>query len=98
MIVLPVVFALGSVGHALVGWRPRAAGLLIGALAVLSYFIEQFQPIFQWPDWVGRGSFFVLYGMPMTTVDRGGVVTLIAIGIGGTGLALRSMQRRDVGR
>jgi hypothetical protein len=95
---LPVVFAFGSVGHALVGWRPRVAVLLVAAVAVISYFTLEFAPLFQLPDWVSRTSFFVLYGTPMTTVDWGGAATLIAIGIVGTGLALRSMERRDVGR
>ena len=97
-LVLPVVFALGSVGHALVGWRPRLAVLLVAGVAVISYFTLEFVPLFGWPDWVGRTSFFVLYGTPMTTIDWGGAATLIAIGIGGTGLALVSMRRRDVGR
>jgi len=97
-LMLPVVFAFGSVGHALVGWRPRVAVLLVAAVAVISYFTLEFAPLFQLPDWVSRTSFFVLYGTPMTTVDWGGAATLIAIGIVGTGLALRSMERRDVGR
>jgi ABC-2 type transport system permease protein len=95
---LPVVFALGSVGHALVGWRPRLAGALVGAVAVISYFTQQFAPLFQWPEWVGRTSFFVLYGMPMTSPDWGGAATLVAIGIVGSAFALQSMRRRDVGR
>lgn len=96
-LVLPVVFALGAVGHALVGWRPRLAVLLVAAVSVISYFTQEFAPLFGWPDWVGRTSFFVLYGTPMTSVDWGGAATLMAIGIGGTGLALVSMRRRDVG-
>jgi ABC-2 type transport system permease protein len=97
-LVLPVVFALGSVGHALVGWRPRLAVVLIAAVAVISYFTLEFAPLFQLPDWVSRTSFFVLYGTPMTTVDWGGAATLTAIGCVGTAWALVAMQRRDVGR
>jgi ABC-2 type transport system permease protein len=97
-LVLPVVFALGSVGHALVGWRPRVAVVLIAAVAVLSYFTLEFAPLFQLPDWVSRTSFFVLYGTPMTTVDAAGAATLVAIGVAGTAWALVAMQRRDVGR
>ncbi|HAF09211.1 MAG TPA: hypothetical protein DCK98_03915 [Chloroflexi bacterium] len=96
-LVLPVVFALGAIGHALVGWRPRLAVLLVAAVAVISYFTQEFAPLFGWPDWVGRTSFFVLYGTPMTSIDWGGAATLMAIGIAGTGLALASMRRRDVG-
>jgi putative exporter of polyketide antibiotics len=97
-LVLPVVFALGSVGQALVGWRPRLAVVLIAAVAVVSYFTLEFAPLFQLPDWVSRTSFFVLYGTPMTTVDWGGAATLTAIGIAGTAWALVAMRRRDVGR
>jgi ABC-2 type transport system permease protein len=97
-LVLPVVFVLGAVGHALVGWRPRLAVVLIAAVAVLSYFTLEFAPLFQLPDWVSRTSFFVLYGTPMTTVDWAGAATLTAIGVAGTAWALVSMQRRDVGR
>jgi ABC-2 type transport system permease protein len=98
LLVLPVVFALGTVGHALVGWRPRVAVMLLGAIAVISYFIQEFAPLFGWPDWVAKVSFFVLYGQPVTTVDWGGAATLTAIGVVGTAVALVSMRRRDVGR
>ena len=97
-LVLPVVFALGSIGHALVGWRPRLAVTLLAVVAVLSYFTLQFAPLFSLPDWVSRTSFFVLYGTPMTSADWGGAATLMGMGIVGTAAALRSMQRRDVGR
>ena len=98
ILMLPVVFAFGAVGHALVGWRPRVAVVLMAAVAVISYFVEQFAPIFDTPDWVARTSFFALYGTPMTSVDWGGAATLVGIGVVGTAAALVSMQRRDVGR
>jgi hypothetical protein len=98
VLVLPVGFALGSFGHAIVGWRPRLAGLFVAAVAVISYFTLEFAPLFDLPAWVGRTSFFVLYGTPMTSVDWGGAASLMVMGIAGTGLALVSMQRRDVGR
>jgi uncharacterized membrane protein len=98
VLMLPVVFAFAAVGHALVGWRPRVAVVLMAAVAVVSYFVEQFAPAFDAPDWVTRTSFFTLYGTPMTSADWGGAVTLVGIGIVGTGAALVSMRRRDVGR
>jgi putative exporter of polyketide antibiotics len=97
-LMLPVVFAFGAIGHALVGWQPRVAVLLIGSIAVISYFTEQFAPAFDAPDWVARTSFFTLYGTPTTSVDWGGAATLVGVGIVGTAAALVSMQRRDVGR
>ena len=97
VLMLPVVFAFAAVGHALVGWRPRVAVVVIATIAVASYFTEQFAPAFDVPEWVARTSFFTLYGTPTSNADWGGAATLVGIGIVGTGVALRSMQRRDVG-
>ena len=98
VLTLPLVFAFGAIGHALVGWHPRAAVVLIGAVAVISYFTQEFAPAFDWPDWVGQTSLFVLYGTPMRSVDWGGALTLVAIGGAGTAVALVAMGRRDIGR
>jgi len=96
--VLPVAYAFAGIGHALVGWRPRVAVVVLGALAVVGYFAQQFTPLFQWPDSVNNISVYALYGTPMSKDDWSGIVTLIAIGIAGTALALVVMRRRDVGR
>jgi putative exporter of polyketide antibiotics len=96
--VLPVAYAFSGIGHALVGWRPRVAVGILGALAVVGYFAQQFSPILQWPDWVTNISLYALYGTPMSKDDWGGIATLIAIGLGGTAVALVVMRRRDVGR
>ena len=94
---LPVVFAFAGIGAALVGWRPRAAVVVLGAVAVISYFLEQFYAIFDWPDWVGQLSIYQLYGMPLSKDEWAGIITLVAIGVAGTAIALVSMRRRDVG-
>jgi len=94
---LAVAFAIAGLGHVLVGWRPRVAVVLLGAATVASYFIQQFAPLFGWPDWIRHLSFFDLYGTPMTKVDPGGIAALVAIGIIGTSAALATMRRRDVG-
>jgi len=96
--VLPVAYAFSGIGHALVGWRPRIAVVILGALAVVGYFAQQFGPLFQWPDWVNNISLYALYGTPMSKDDWSGLATLIAIGTAGTVLALVAMRRRDVGR
>jgi ABC-2 type transport system permease protein len=98
LLVVPLVFALGAIGHALVGWRPRVAVALLTTVAVASYFIQEFGPIFDLPEWVRDASLFVLYGTPLTKVDWAGPATLTAIGAVGTALALTGMRRRDVGR
>jgi ABC-2 type transport system permease protein len=96
--VLPVAYAFSGIGHALVGWRPRVAVAILGALAVVGYFTQQFAPIFQWPDWTTNLSLFALYGTPMSKDDWGGIATLVAIGLAGTAVAIVAMRRRDVGR
>lgn len=97
VLTLPVVFAFAAIGHALVGWRPRAAVIALAAVAVLSYFIQQFAPIFDLPQWLGRLSIYSLYGTPMSKDDWGGIASLVAVGLAGTAIALASMRRRDVG-
>jgi putative exporter of polyketide antibiotics len=94
---LPVVFAFAGIGAALVGWRPRAAVVVLGAVAVISYFVQQFYAIFDWPDWVGQLSIYQLYGQPLSKDEWAGIVTLVAMGVAGTAIALVSMRRRDVG-
>lgn len=96
--VLPVAYAFSGIGHALVGWRPRVAVAILGALAVVGYFAQQFAPLFQWPDWVTNISLYALYGTPMSKDDWGGIATLIVIGVAGTAVAIVAMRRRDVGR
>jgi len=95
--VLPVVFAFAGIGAALVGWRPRLAVVVLGLVAVVSYMLQQFYAIFQWPDWVGHLSIYQLYGAPLTKDDWIGIITLLAIGVLGTAVSLVAMQRRDVG-
>jgi ABC-2 type transport system permease protein len=97
-LVSPVVFAFGAIGHVLVGWRPRLAVVLLAAVAVVSYFTQEFAPLFNWPEWAGRTSLFTLYGAPMTKVDVPGMVTLLVIGTVATLVAIAAMEQRDVGR
>jgi ABC-2 type transport system permease protein len=96
--VLPVAYAFAGIGHALVGWRPRVAVAILGALAVVGYFAQQFASLFQWPAWVNNISLYALYGTPMSKDDWSGIATLIGIGTVGTAVALVAMRRRDVGR
>jgi ABC-2 type transport system permease protein len=95
--VLPVVFAFAGIGAAIVGWRSRMAVLVLGAVAAVSYFLQQFAAIFSWPSWIGRLSIYQLYGMPLSRDDWGGIATLVAIGLAGTAAAIALMPRRDIG-
>lgn len=96
--VLPVAYAFAGIGHALVGWRPRVAVIVIGLVAVVGYFMQQLAPLFSWPDWVKYLSLYQLYGAPLSSDDWSGIATLVGIGIAGTVVAVIAMRRRDVGR
>jgi ABC-2 type transport system permease protein len=97
VLMVPVAFALGGVGQALVGWRPRTAVVILGIVTVTSYFTQQFAPIFKWPDWTTRTSVFALYGMPLSHDDWPGIAVLIGLGAAGTVIAVVALRRRDVG-
>ena len=97
LLMLPVAFALGGVGLALVGWRPRLAVVVLGVVTAISYFTEQFAPIFNAPAWVQRTSVFALYGLPLSRDDWPGTGILLGIGAAGTAIAITAMRRRDVG-
>jgi ABC-2 type transport system permease protein len=97
LLMVPVAFALGGIGLAVVSWRPRIAVAVLGIVTALSYFTEQFVPIFGWPEWTVKTSVFALYGMPLSKDDWPGIGILIGIGLAGTAIATLAMQRRDVG-
>ena len=78
--------------------RPRLAVPVLGAVAAVSYFTQQFAALFDWPEWAERSSLYGLYGTPLGgAVDWPGVAALLAIGGLGTAAAARRMARRDVG-
>jgi ABC-2 type transport system permease protein len=97
-LLVTIPFAFGAIGQLLAVWRPRAALVLLSAIAVVSYFIVEFVPLFDWPEWVANLSLFSLYGMPMSgEVNWNGIAGLIGVGVVGTIGALFAVQRRDVG-
>lgn len=99
VLMVTVPYAFAAIGAVVAGWRPRLAVPLLTAVAIASYFTQQFAPLLDLPEWVGRTSIYALYGTPMSTgVEWGGIATLVAIGVVGTVLAAATMQRRDVGR
>lgn len=96
LVLIPLAFA--AIGQLLAVWRPRAALVLLSTIAVVSYFLVQFTPLFGWPEWVANLSLFSLYGMPMSgAVNWSGIAGLIGVTIVGTIGALFAVQRRDVG-
>lgn len=98
-LMVTVPFAFGAVGAALAGWRPRVAVPALTAVAIASYFTQQFAPLFDWPEWVENTSIYALYGTPISTgVEWGGIAALIGLGVGGGVMAIAAMRRRDVGR
>jgi ABC-2 type transport system permease protein len=93
---IPLAFA--AIGQLLAVWRPRIALVLLSTIAVVSYFLVEFTPLFGWPEWVANLSLFSLYGMPMSgEVNWSGMAGLLGVTVVGTIGALIAVQRRDVG-
>ena len=98
-LLVTVPFALAGLGAIVTSWRPRAAVPVLFLIVALGYFVQQFTPLFEWPDWVKFASIFSLYGTPLSSeVDWAGIFALVAIGAAGTAAGVALMQRRDVGR
>ena len=56
VMLLPFGLAFGAVGAFLSGIWPRAAVVVLSALAAASYLLEEFGPLFRWPSWTARVS------------------------------------------
>ncbi|MDP9253240.1 MAG: ABC transporter permease [Chloroflexota bacterium] len=97
-LLLTIPFAFGSIGQFISASRPRIAVVALSAVAVLSYFVQQFVPLFGLPDWVANLSLYTLYGMPMSgEIKWGGVAGLVGVGAVATAASLVALRRRDVG-
>jgi len=97
-LLLTIPFALGSIGQLVSASRPRVAVVALSAVAVFSYFVQQFVPLFGWPDWVANLSLYTLYGTPMSgDIKWAGVAGLVGIGAVATAASVVALRRRDVG-
>ncbi len=97
-LLLTIPFAFGAIGQLVAAWRPRIAVAALSAVAVFSYFVQQFTPLFDWPGWVADLSLYNLYGMPMSGEVRWtGVAGLVGIGAVATVASVAALRRRDVG-
>ncbi|MDP9282818.1 MAG: ABC transporter permease subunit, partial [Chloroflexota bacterium] len=97
-LLLTIPFAFGSIGQFISASRPRIAVVALSAVAVFSYFVQQFVPLFGWPDWVANLSLYTLYGMPMSgEIKWGGVAGLLGVGVVATAASLVALRRRDIG-
>jgi ABC-2 type transport system permease protein len=98
VLLLTIPFAFGAIGQLVSATRPRLAVVALSAVAVFSYFVQQFAPLFGWPDWLADLSLYTLYGAPMSGEIRwGGVAALVTIGSVATVGSLAALRRRDVG-
>lgn len=97
-LLLTIPFAFGSIGQFISASRPRIAVVALSAVAVFSYFVQQFVPLFGWPDWVANLSLYTLYGTPMSgDIKWGGVAGLLGVGVVATAASLVALRRRDIG-
>ena len=98
VLLLTIPFAFGSIGQLASASRPRIAVVALSAVAVFSYFVQQFVPLFGWPDWVANLSLYTLFGTPMSgDIKWAGVAGLVGIGVVATAASLVALRRRDVG-
>ena len=98
---LLVVLALsyGALGAAVIARMPRVAAPVLGALAVVGFFMDEVGPLFKWPNWALDISMFRLYGAPLVSgLFATGLYVMTAIVVVGFGLALVAMRTREVGR
>jgi ABC-2 type transport system permease protein len=97
-LLLTIPFAFGSIGQFVSASRPRLAVVALSAVAVFSYFVQQFVPLFGLPEWVANLSLYTLYGTPMSgDIKWAGVAGLVGIGAVATAASLVALRRRDVG-
>jgi ABC-2 type transport system permease protein len=97
-LLLTIPFAFGSIGQLVSASRPRIAVVALSVVAVFSYFVQQFVPLFQLPDWVANLSLYTLFGTPMSgDIKWAGVAGLVGIGAVATAASLVALRRRDVG-
>jgi putative exporter of polyketide antibiotics len=97
-LLLTIPFAFGSIGQLLAVSRPRIAVVALSVVAVFSYFVQQFAPLFGWPEWAANLSLYALYGTPMSGEVRwAGVAALVGIGAAATVASMAALRRRDVG-
>ena len=98
-LLLPFGLSFGAAGAALAGWRPRLALVGLGAAIAVSFFLLEFGIVFGWPAWLLRLSVFDLYGTPLVTgVWWPGLAALTLLSAAGFGIAVATLQRRDMGR
>ena len=97
-LLLTIPFAFGSIGQLVSASRPRIAVVALSVVAVFSYFVQQFVPLFGLPDWVANLSLYTLFGTPMSgDIKWAGVAGLVGIGAVATAASLVALRRRDVG-
>ncbi len=99
VLLVPLALTFGGVGSLVIARAPRIAVPVLGALAVLAFYIPELAPLFGWPDWSLDLSLFHLYGTPLTTgVYWTGLWIMAAIVVVGFGGAMAAMGRREVAR
>jgi ABC-2 type transport system permease protein len=97
-ILVPFALVFGAVGLLLTATIPRGAVLGLGAMAVVSYFVKEVAPLYDWPAWVLDLSVFHLAGNPLAEpLAVGRVLALCGVAVGCFLGAAVLMRRRDVG-
>jgi ABC-2 type transport system permease protein len=97
---------LALYGAALVGIGVGVGGLLgpafaapvVTAFAIATFLVDLLGPALSLPDWLQQLALSNHLGEPMLgTWDLGGTLACLALAVGGLGLGVWGMRRRDVG-
>lgn len=98
LLLIPFGMSFAAIGAVLASQAPRAAVAVLSTYTFLAYLLTGLGPLLKWPDWALKLSVFSLYGTPLTGgIDWVGLWVMAGITVGGFGLAILLMQRRDVG-
>jgi len=107
----PMTPAIGTLALALYGAALTGIGVGVGglfraslaapavlAVAIGTFLLDMLAPLLRLPDWVGQLALTTHLGEPMVGAwDAVGIVTCLALAIGGLAVGAWGMARRDVG-
>lgn len=94
---LLLAMATGAVGGLIVATlRSGVAIGVLGAFLGVSFFVTVFGPLFNWPAWVLRLSFFQAFGTPYTSaVELRDALFMAGVAVIGTAVTIVIAERRS---
>ena len=92
--------ALAGIGMAAGGWAgPRAAAIVVAAVAIGTFLLDMLAPLLRLPDWVAQLALTSHLGEPMIgRWDPVGVVACLTLAVAGLAAGAWGLSRRDIAR